>query len=152
MTKPKPKKPPPKKAITPAPVGRPSKYDPKFCTLIVEHMTGGASIASFAASIDVARDSISEWAVVHPEFSAALKRGKAACAAWWEERLRSVAKDGGASGAATATIFGLKNMASDDWRETSTIKHEMPDTSGLSLEEIDALLGLMAKITPTKQG
>lgn len=152
MTKPKPKKSAPKKAKAPAPVGRPSKYDPKYCDAIVEHMTGGASIASFAASIDVARDSISEWSVVHPEFSAALKRGKAKCAAWWEERLRNVSKDGGASGAATATIFGLKNMASDDWREASTLKFEAPDVSSLNAEQTDTLLALMAKISTPKQG
>jgi hypothetical protein len=99
--------------------GRPSKYRPEYCDLIVEAMTAGKSIASVAADIGVARSTIQEWEAVHPDFSVAVKVGKAKCAAWWEERLRNIAMLGGGAGAVTAAIFGLKNMASDDWREES---------------------------------
>lgn len=109
--------------------GRPSKYLPEYCEAVVEHMAEGASITSFAASIDVARDTISEWASKHPEFSAAVKRGKAKCAAWWEKRGREGAQNGAAPGANTLVIFGLKNMAPDDWRETSQIDHRSSDGS-----------------------
>lgn len=97
--------------------GRPSKYSEAYCNEIIEHMATGASIASFAGLIGVSRDTISEWAKVHEEFSAAVKIGKAKCASWWEGRLRTIAETGGGPGAATASIFGLKNMAPDDWRE-----------------------------------
>lgn len=97
--------------------GRPSKYLEIYCDTIVAHMENGASIASFAASIGVARSTVQEWEAVHSGFSVAVKIGKAKCAAWWEDRLRSIAVSGGATGQAAATIFGLKNMASEDWRE-----------------------------------
>lgn len=99
------------------PAGRPTKYKPEYCKAIVEHMREGASMASFAASIEVCRATLNVWANEHPEFLEAVKRGKAACASWWEERLRTIALAGGSSAQATASIFGLKNMAADDWRE-----------------------------------
>lgn len=103
------------------PAGRPSKYDPSFCDAVVVHCADGASLTSFAASIDVCRDTITEWTDKHPEFSLAVKRAKAKCAAWWELNARM-----GATGASkdvnpTLCIFGLKNMAADDWREKTLI-------------------------------
>ena len=44
------------------------------------------SLTSFAAEIDVARDTIADWASVHPEFSVAVKRGKKKCAAGSRKR------------------------------------------------------------------
>lgn len=102
-------------------MGRPSKYDPAYCDAVVEHMKEGASLTSFAAEIGVCRDTISEWASAHGEFSVAVKRGKAACAAWWEKINRTLAQTG--TGNATACVFGLKNMAADDWRDKQEIEH-----------------------------
>lgn len=91
--------------------------------MLIEHLAEGASIASFAAEIGVARSTINQWAEDYPEFSEALKKAKAKCAAWWETRLRALAVAGGGPGAATAVIFGLKNMASDDWRDKHDHEH-----------------------------
>ena len=109
--------------------GRPSKYDPAYCDEIKDHMQEGASIASFAAQIGVARSTINQWAEDYPEFSEALKIGKAKCAAWWEEKLRSIAVSGGGPGSATAVIFGLKNMAAEDWRDKQEVDHTSSDGS-----------------------
>ena len=65
-------------------VGRPSKYKPEYCTAILVHMRQGLSKESFAALVDVDRDTIKEWAKVHPEFSAAVKRGEALSLLFWE--------------------------------------------------------------------
>lgn len=110
-------------------LGRPSKYDPAFCEALIEHMNEGASIASFAAQIGVARSTINQWAEDHADFSEALKIAKAKCAAWWEARLRNIAMIGGGPGSATAVIFGLKNMAAEDWREKQEVDHTSSDGS-----------------------
>ncbi len=102
-------------------MARPTLYDPAYCEQIVEHMRDGASVASFAAEIDVARSTINAWADAHPEFSEALSRGKAACVAWWEKTARSVAASG--TGNAPMCIFGLKNMGADDWRDKTEVEH-----------------------------
>lgn len=101
------------------PAGRPSKYDPAYCDAIVEHMAEGASATSFAAEINVDRSTITQWAEVHPEFSLALKCGKAKCAAWWEKAARNLVLTG--EGNATMTVFGLKNMSKDDWQEKQLV-------------------------------
>lgn len=103
------------------PGGRPSKYDPAYCQQLIDHMATGASATSFAAEIEVDRSTISQWAEVHPEFSLALTRGKAKCAAWWERVGRKLAADG--EGNATMVVFGLKNMSGDDWREKQHVEH-----------------------------
>lgn len=109
------------------PRGRPSKYRPEYCQMIVDHMAEGASILSFAAEIDVARSTINEWADVHEDFSDALKRAKAKCAAWWERLARRNAMTG--DGNASLVIFGLKNMAAEEWRDKQEIDHRSGDGS-----------------------
>lgn len=101
--------------------GRPSKYDVAYCDQVVAHCATGASLTSFAAEIDVARSTINEWVANHPEFSEAVKRAKAKCAAWWEALSRSNAQKG--EGNATLCIFGLKNMGAEDWRDKVETEH-----------------------------
>jgi hypothetical protein len=100
-----------------ASVGRPTKYDPRYCDDIVAYCRQGYSITAFAGHIGVARSTIQEWAGVHEEFSVAVKRAKAASSLWWEERGRRVAERGGGNGAATMIIFNLKNMAPEDYAD-----------------------------------
>lgn len=109
------------------PAGRPSDYLPVYCEQVIEVCSEGYSLTGFAGKIGVARDTISEWAKVHAEFSVAVKKAKAATAAWWEERGRQVAKDGGPGGQSTMVIFGLKNHAPEDYRDRQEIAHTGKD-------------------------
>ncbi len=66
-------------------MGRPSKYKPEYCDEMINffnkplfQQVNGEKLPSFfptfekfAVQIKVARDTLSEWKVVHPEFSAA---------------------------------------------------------------------------------
>lgn len=56
--------------------GRPSKYDPKYCEEVGKLFREGCSIEEIAYEIDVHVDTIAEWQKVHPEFSAAMKKGR----------------------------------------------------------------------------
>lgn len=109
------------------PVGRPTKYDPKYCGMLIDHMSEGASMASFAAEINVARSTLNEWIDHHSAFSEAVKIGKAKCAAWWERLGREGAMGGDVN--PTLVIFGLKNMAAEDWRDKQEIDHRSGDGS-----------------------
>ncbi len=103
------------------PAGRPSLYDPAYCEQIVEFCADGSSISSFAASLGVSRQTITEWGNVHPEFSASVKAAKARVAAWYDKTARKIAADGG--GNATICIFGLKNFDDEDFRDKVETEH-----------------------------
>jgi transposase len=87
-------------------------------------MSEGASLTSFAAEIGVARSSINEWMEQHPEFSEAVHIAKAKCGAWWEKQGRNIAVGNGGPGASTMAIFGMKNMAPDDWQDKQVREHQ----------------------------
>ena len=65
--------------------GRPSKYDPKFCGMLIEHMKNGGSFTTFAAVAGVCRDTLYEWENTYEEFSDAKKVGLPLAEKWWEE-------------------------------------------------------------------
>ncbi|HXW71695.1 MAG TPA: hypothetical protein VEK34_09670 [Methylocella sp.] len=113
MTKPKP-------ADEPRlPVGRPTKYDPRFCAEIIEFMGQGFSKTAFAGHIGVSHDAISDWAKRYPEFSEAVKRASALRTKALEEKLLS-AKTGAE---VAASIFSLKNCAPHEWRDKVQVDH-----------------------------
>jgi hypothetical protein len=103
--------------------GRPSLYDPRYCDEVIVHMEQGYSLASFSDYILVNRDTIHEWTRVHPDFSDAVARGKAARLKFWEKLGIEVAQTGGNGSQATMVIFGLKNMGSDEWRDKQEVTH-----------------------------
>ena len=116
--------------------GRPTSYKPEYCEQVIAHMSEGASLTSFAASVDCSRATINVWMEAHPEFLEAVKVAKSKCATWWEKISRLNAVEGG--GNATLCIFGLKNMAPDEWREKQEIQHSGSiDINKLSDEELE---------------
>lgn len=109
------------------PEGRPSKYKPEYCEQIIKFCSEGYSITGFAGSIGVCRDTIVEWARVHPEFSLAVQAAKAAAAYSYEKDAKRIRTDGGGPGSATIVLFGLKNMAPDDYSDKQQLEHSGPD-------------------------
>jgi hypothetical protein len=131
-------------------IGRPSKYDPSYCELVVDLGADGKSRTQIAVAIGVNRETLSEWAKVHPEFSAALKESKERELAWWENigQQQMVRPIPGFS--ASAFIFQLKNRFRDDYRDVqhqhgehkitqTQVPSELPVSQ--TLEWIDQVLG-----------
>ena len=69
--------------------GRPSLYQPEFCQRVVEMGAEGLSMAQMAARLGVAKASLYDWAIAHPEFSTALAYARTAAQAWWEDAGRT---------------------------------------------------------------
>ncbi len=111
-------------------MGRPSKYDPKFCDEVREFLKDGYSVAAFAGHIGVAVSTVHLWVNEHEEFSDAVKEAQASAVLWWENRGRDIAL--GKDGNPTLVIFGLKNRAKDEWRD----KTETELSGGLKVEEV----------------
>lgn len=68
------------------PIGRPTKYDPKYCEMLVEHMASGLSFDAFAGDVNVAISTIYEWEKAHTAFSEAKKLGFSKNLSWWEKQ------------------------------------------------------------------
>jgi hypothetical protein len=131
------------------PGGRPTKYKPEYCQMVIEHMKAGNSFWSFAATIGVSIESLSEWCQVHPEFSEAKKQGKAIELALWEKILLSCAtgnkisipnsKNSSGPPNATMIIFSLKNKFPNLYRDRMKIDTELTvnDESLLKFSEVE---------------
>lgn len=70
------------------PVGRPSKYDAKFCDTVIEVGEEGGWLSEMAEACDVCRATMDVWAAAHPEFLEALTRAKQKAQAWFERQGR----------------------------------------------------------------
>jgi len=110
------------------PPGRPTKYKPEFCDVVVGVGEDGGTLAEMAEACDVDRSTINDWIDRHPDFSRAIKRGQQKAQIWWEKQGK-LATFGGIDGFnATSYIFNMKNRFKDDWREkqevTQTVKVE----------------------------
>jgi len=125
--------------------GRPTDYKPEYCEQVIAHMSEGASLTSFAASIDCSRSTVGLWMEVHEEFSAAVKIGKAKCADWWE-RIGRKGANGEQEVNPTLVIFGLKNMAPDEWREKQELQHSGSiDVNKMSDDELERKIAELSK-------
>jgi hypothetical protein len=118
----------------PRPVGRPSKYEPRFCDMVVEDMAKGYSLTAFAGLIGVCKDTINAWTKEFPEFSDAVSRGKALRVRDWETVGLEMRTKGGGPGGATIVVFGLKNMGGDEWSDTSRTVLTGPNGGALQHE------------------
>ena len=54
--------------------GRPTKYDPKYCQLLLEHMSKGYSFETFVAIADVCRATLYNWLETYPDFKRAKEK------------------------------------------------------------------------------
>lgn len=110
------------------PGGRPPDYKSEFCRLIIELGREGYSQARMAAAIGVSKQTITDWAKRHTEFSDALTRARTLSQAWWEEK----AQAGLGNREFNAAIWdkSVKSMFRDDYtdrtinEQTGTVRIE----------------------------
>jgi|SRR5215217_441987 len=88
--------------------GRPTKYKPRYCKDIIDHMAKGKSLVQFAASIEVSKETVYAWARENKEFSDAFYIGRSKCEAFWEKIVQSktIKKLPGSDG---VLLFYMKN-------------------------------------------
>lgn len=65
--------------------GAPTLYDPKYCQMLIEHMSQGMSFRSFAGEIRVTFKTVYNWTEAHPDFLHARDVGEELCLSYWEK-------------------------------------------------------------------
>lgn len=100
------------------PGGRPTKYEPRFCEVMIESMRLGFSKLAAAGQIGVDYSTIRNWMDAHPEFFQAVKDGEALRALKLEQDLL----DADTGPKVTSRIFALKNAAPDEWRDKQELE------------------------------
>lgn len=116
--------------------GRPSKYEERFCEMLIEHMSIGHTFESFAGKIDVCRDTIFRWAKEIPEFSDAKKRAREKQLVANEKLFLDLATGRNRKGNVTAAIFLMKNC--HKW--TDKVEHEHSGEIGINIDHNDSNL------------
>ena len=128
-------------------MGRPTDYDPDYCGVAEDFLADGYSMTALAGHIGVARSTVFKWVNEHPEFSDAVKRGSAKATLWWEKANRQLALTG--EGNATSIIFGLKNRASEDWRDVKSTEISGPDGGAINVKAEKAEWSIIDTATPS---
>lgn len=98
--------------------GRPSRYNQKFCEMLIDHMTEGGSFASFGAIADVSYQTLYAWCENHDEFLEAKQRGEVLALKFYEDL-------------AKATMTGsLRRVTSETKFPDGSVKKEYAPTRG----------------------
>ena len=98
-----------------------SKYDPRFCKMIIEHMATGCSFATFGAIALVKFQTLKRWRKAYPEFDEACEIGELVCQLTWEKIIVGQAT-GEIKGVPATTIFALKNYFPDRFKENTALQ------------------------------
>lgn len=68
------------------PVGRPTKYRPEFCEMLIQHMSQGYSFETFGALVNTHRAVLYDWVKKHTEFDDAKRQATEMCQQFWERK------------------------------------------------------------------
>ena len=131
-------------------VGRPSKYDPKFCDDIIRMGAEGYSIVEMAAELGLHRETIEKnWPAQYPEFSEAFARARVLSQGWWERQGRI-----GLYAERFQPALYSRSMSArfpDDWRETSERRLTGPNGGPVQTEEVEKKRAKISSILKRKK-
>jgi transposase-like protein len=119
-----------------------SKYKPSYGKQVLEFMSQGKSVSAAAEHLGVHRDTLYEWAKVHPKFTYYFDRARQACIVFWERKLEECAlNDQNKNSAQYKHLeFILANRARDLYGKAATQEIKISQVEALSDEELDKRL------------
>ena len=109
---------------TPKKMGRPTKYKPEYCQMLIEHMAEGYPFETFAALIGTHRATLYNWVDSNVDFFDARKKGQEMLYLHLVKVGKRIAMGGG--GNPTAWIFMMKNICG--WRNELQVKADVTVT------------------------
>ena len=118
-----------------------TKYSEKYCEIIIELMSEGASIEEVAAELGVVKQTLYNWMNSYPEFKEAKMRGEQLSKAWWMRQGRIALRDKEFS----PTLFYMNMKNRFGWSD----KQETKETSKFTKESVLDALEREEKQSPT---
>ena len=117
--------------------GHPTDYKPEYCEIVRQAGRRGLSVTAMAEECDQHRDTLYEWAKVHPEFSDALSRARQSSQAWWEKKGQDALDyDKFQAGVWTKS---MSCRFPEDWRDNSRVESTGKDGGALQVEVTEML-------------
>ncbi len=105
-------------------MSRPTDYRADYCTQVIEFGKRGKSVAWMAAELGVTKQTLHNWAEVHPEFLAAFTQAKLESQRWWEDLGQEHAISRPGDGSLNAGVYS-RSMAArfpEDWRDNKGVE------------------------------
>lgn len=99
------------------------KFDFDYCKQLIDHMAKGKSYASFGAVIKVSFTTMLRWEKHIPEWVAAREIGESCLLNKWEDIMLGQAQ-GDIKGAPASTIFAVKNLLKDHFKENNQLQNQ----------------------------
>lgn len=138
-------------------IGQPTKYKPEYCQQLEKHMGLGYSFEAFASKLDVDRQTLYNWCVMHPEFKEAKDKGTEKSRYRLERNLMRTARTG--KGNVIASLFMLKNRFPNEWRDRKEVELQKNDenkSNNLTLDQqlakIEAMREHLLELKSREQG
>lgn len=99
------------------------KFDFDYCGQLINHMATGKSYASFGAVIKVSFSTMLRWEKHIPEWVDAREIGESCLLNKWEDIMIGQA-EGDIKGAPASTIFAVKNLLKDHFKENTQLQSQ----------------------------
>jgi transposase len=115
------------------PVGRPSKYDPKFCDEVIALGKIGKSVEAIGAILGVGTKTLYNWRDENPEFLHALDMAKEFELQWWEDIAQTHMVENKESDRLNATIWSRSMAARFPKKYREQVKQEITGADGAPL-------------------
>jgi hypothetical protein len=115
------------------PVGRPSKYDPKFCDEVIALGKIGKSVEAIGALLGVGTKTLYNWRDENPEFLHALDMAKEFELQWWEDIAQTHMVENKESDRLNATIWSRSMAARFPKKYREQVKQEITGADGAPL-------------------
>lgn len=100
-----------------AKVGRPTKYKPEMCDMVLPVMQDGGSIEQVALKLDISKPTLYEWIRDYPEFSNAINKGRLASECWWQSKGHKNLENKDFN----AYLYKINMQNRFDWRENKKV-------------------------------
>lgn len=119
------------------PGGRPSKYTPEMCELVLARGGEGGSVVELADACDVTVSTLYEWAKNHEEFSESFTRAQEKSEVFWARKVREGLAKPPSEFQGQANLKYMAQRFQDRWSEKNRVELTGANGSPVQITRIE---------------